>query len=394
MLPPLLMAFGAGNVLRPAFQLSFDDLGSGEVSTVEDMGAVSPTFTRATVAWTKLASGLWAEVASGVARSFYTGFTTAAGTYAGYLAEGAGTQLVTPTADIRDMTGVGWAAVTMTVAKTGTGIDGTVNACTRLTATGAGATVLHLLVAAASDRTYSAWIRRVTGTGTVKLVQGATKSSDFASSINSSTYTQVVLDATVDVTLLGYGIELGTSGDVIEVDFNQFEAGAFATTPMASAGAARNADVLTYPTSPWMSASRGTFYAEAISNSTLAGSFITVVGRGSAVGNLAVPIQFSLSGTMVFYIGDGVNGGNPLSAAQTFPFTSQKKLVVTGIANDVQGAINGVLGAQDTTQTAFNPPVDIAIGYSAVGSLLYGGIARVMYWPSRLPNATLQALTA
>ena len=46
------------------FELLFADLGAGVVSTVEAINATTPTFTRATVAWTKLSTGLWAEVAS------------------------------------------------------------------------------------------------------------------------------------------------------------------------------------------------------------------------------------------------------------------------------------------------------------------------------------------
>ena len=372
------------------FYLPFYDSGAGAVNTAEYYGT-TPTFTRATVAWTKLASGLWAQVASGTARSFYTGFTTAVGTYAGYLAEGARTQLVTPDANIRDMTGVGWAAVTMTVAKTATGIDGVVNSATTLTATGAGATVLHLLVAAASDRTYSAWIRRVTGTGTVKLVQGATKSSDFAGSINASTYTRVELDASVDVTLLGYGIELGTSGDVIEVDFNQFEAGAFASTPIPAAGA-RNADVLTYP-STVIQASAGTIYIDLLQIGVGArayGVYATSVVDGST--ELGLRVGGSGSAQAIFVWGDGAAANSiqsgALSASVSHKMACAWSTSTAAIAHD------GVL--DDSTSITNGAVVTtLAIGANGGGAFpVFGPIRSVAYWNSRLPDATLQALTA
>ena len=86
------------------FVLPLLDLGNGAVNTVLARGTGSATYTRATTAWTKLASGLWRSVASGTARSAYIGLNTAVSAYGGYFAEGAGTQLVTPTASIRDMT--------------------------------------------------------------------------------------------------------------------------------------------------------------------------------------------------------------------------------------------------------------------------------------------------
>ena len=144
------------------FDLPLSDAGAGTVNTlpVFAAGSYTATFTRATVAWTKLSTGLWASVATGVARSCYLGANTAVGAYGGYFAEAAGTQLVTPTASIRDMTDASWVAVTCTKAKTATGIDGAANSASTLTATGATATVLQTLVAAASSRAFSAFVRR------------------------------------------------------------------------------------------------------------------------------------------------------------------------------------------------------------------------------------------
>jgi hypothetical protein len=161
-----------GSGASPSFNLPLLDLGSGAVNTspVSSLGSGTPTFTRATVAWTKLSSGLWAQVASGTARSYYLGADTTVGAYGGYLPEGAATQLVTPTASIRDMTDASWVKVTMTAAKTATGIDGVSNSATTLTATAGAATILQTLLAAASSRTYSMFMKRRTGTGTVLIM--------------------------------------------------------------------------------------------------------------------------------------------------------------------------------------------------------------------------------
>lgn len=223
-------------------------------------GSATATFTRNTANnYTKLASGLWGPVAANVARSCYTGANTAVGPYGGYLAEGAGVQLVTPNASIRDMTDASWVAVNVTPAKTGTGIDGVVNSCSRLTSAAIGGAIQQTLVAAATSRTYSCWIRRVSGTGTITINQGAT-TSDITAQINSTTYTRVAL--TASVLNAAFGITFGASGDVIEVDFNQFESGSDATSPMASAGAARNGDVLTYAGAGNIASALGSCYCE------------------------------------------------------------------------------------------------------------------------------------
>lgn len=227
----------------PIFQLDLDDLGAGAVNTTPQIagGSATATFTRASVATTYGSNGLLISVLSGVARSYYEPNSLV---YGGYLSEVTATQLVTPTASIRDMTDASWVKSNVTAAKTATGWDGVINSATRLTCTSNGGTVLQTLTAAASQRTYSVGIRRVTGTGTIKLVQNATKSADLSALLNTSTYTLQLVIA--NVLNSAFGIEFGTSGDVIEVDYHQFEAGQKATSRIITAGATRAADKLTY----------------------------------------------------------------------------------------------------------------------------------------------------
>ena len=378
------------------FELLFADLGAGVVSTVDSIGAATPTFTRATVAWTKLASGLWAEVASGSPRSFYSGFTTAVGSYLGYLAEGARTQLVTPDAAIRDMTDAAWVAgATLTVAKTGTGIDGVANSCSRLTggAVAATNTILQALVAAASSRTYSVWLRRVTGTGMVNITQdgGATWTA-VTSSLTSDNFVRVSL--TASVLNAAFGVQVETDGDVILADFNQFEAGAFASTPIPTT-AARNADVLTYPTTGWLNASAGTFFSQwqalsaaanqrialcqpsGDSNNRLFDLFLNANPQSAWFGNAASAQQFN------------IGAGATVTSGTTF------KTAGVYASNSAQLCANGTLGTEDTSVTLPTGTFVLTLGIFDGGTnSLFGPIRRVAYYAVRLPNAELQALTA
>lgn len=278
---------GAGSVyvsgfIMITFNLPLTDAGAGIASTTPSAssGSGTPTFTRATVAWTKLSTGLWAQVASGQPRACYLGATTAVAAYGGYFSEQAGIQLVTPDASIRDMTNAAWTATNVTPLKNATGIDGVVNSASTLTCTSNGGSIQQTLTAAASSRTYSVWLRRKTGTGTITLNQGAT-TLDVTASLNGTTYTRVSL--TASVLNAAFGITFGTSGDEVEADFNQFEAGAFPTSPMATAGAARNADVLTYAVLDNISILQGNVYAECAFTNLAASTDREIVAAGNAL---------------------------------------------------------------------------------------------------------------
>jgi hypothetical protein len=156
------------------------------------------------------------------------------------------TQLVTPTASIRDLTNAAWAKTTMTTALTSTGADGTANSATRCTATAGNAMVLQTLVIAAASRTFSPLIRRANGVGNIEITQDGVSWTNIAPLINSSNYRLVQLNATQ--LNPSFGIRIVTNGDAIDVDFTQFEDGASATSRMPST-AAFDPDVLTLPTS-------------------------------------------------------------------------------------------------------------------------------------------------
>ncbi len=376
------------------FDLPLKDLGAGAVNTAPNyaQGSPTPTFTRASVAWTKLSTGLWAEVATGVARSCYLGADTTVGAYGGYFAEDAGTQLVTPTASIRDMTDASWVAVTCTKAKTATGIDGVANSASTLTATGASATVLQTLVAAATSRTYSAFVRRKTGTGTILLKQG-TATLDITALINSTTYTRVSLnDNELNV---AFGFQINTSGDEIEVDFNQFEAGAGATSPMASAGAARNADTLAYPIASNVSVSEGSFYLEnASSDWTSSGRTINSFGIPFAFNVATTPVTSWISTNSYLRMSDSLSNhpigpaGTPTGVIKWGGSWSTSGNLMTAYANGSVGTTTAYSGSMGTLTS-------ISVGCQAGG----GGNSYAMHknlhiYNRALSAAQLQAMTA
>jgi hypothetical protein len=371
-----LRIFGStgGGIGFPSFNLPLNDLGNGIVNTVpaQSAGSSTATFTRASVAWTKLASGLWGQVAIGIARSSYLGANTAAGAYGGYLSELAGVQLVTPTAAIRDMTDASWVKIGITAAKTATGIDGVPNACTTLTATAPGGTILQTLVAAASARTYGVFLRRVSGSGTIVIQQGAT-TLDVTAQINSVTKTRVQLNASI--LNVAYGIVMGSAGDVIEADFNQFEpltANQFASSPMVSAGAARAADTLSFPQAGNLNLSQGACYAELFSNWTIAATNCVAV---------------STSGFAFMLYEAGLVGSTALSLSATASVT---KNGMSDMSIDVRKRASswGPAGVMITGDGL--PPAIGAAGTLAAGSIGIGHVTGASFqWNGTIKNVQL-----
>lgn len=375
---------------EPAFALPLTDSGSGAVNTSIDRGNGSATFTRATAAACRLSTGLWKlDVASGTARSHYWEFSPGVMTYGGYLAEPAATQLALLP---RDMTNAAWTkGATITVAQDGTGIDGVANSCTRVTAGAVEATntVLQTLTAAASSRTYSAFIKRVTGTGTVAITQDGVAYTDITSQLNTTSFVQVQLNASQLNAV--FGVRVSTSGDVILVDCNQFEAGARATTPIPAAGS-RGVDVLTYTFAGNALAATGSAYAE------LATSWATSSDTSSVAVGFGSNLQYALGNTVsdastVCRTRDGTNSiaKSGLSSMATGVRKQASSwgaagIVVTGDGAAVAtGSFDGDIGSSG---------IGIGIEGDGVGSSRFGTIKNVRIWTRQLSNVSLQNMTS
>lgn len=380
-----------GGLPAPSFWLELRDAGAGAVNTTPSLANGSPTatFTRATTAWTKLSTGLWASVASGSARSCYLGADTTVGAYGGYFAEGAGIQLVTPTASIRDMSDASWAKVTITAAKTSTGIDGAGSSCSRVTATAGNGTILQTLVAAASNRTYSCFIKRITGTGEIDISEDGTTWTDITSQINSATFTRVSI--TVSQLNAAFGLRIVTNGDAIDVDFNQFEAGAFATSPMATAGAARNTDVLNYAYAGNADTATGAAYAELSTLWTAA---------NAAANDVAISIGNAAAGWLFGNTPDASTIIATLDGTTTVKKTgltnmntaSRKRACSWGLSGQsITG--DGVAVATGLFDGAFGNNVNIGIGHGSSANSWYGCVKNVRIWTRQIADSQLVSLT-
>ena len=178
------------------------------------------------------------------------------------------------------------------------------------------------------------------------------------------------------------------------VQFAQLEASVFASSFIPTAGVAvtRAADsaVMTSTNfSSWFNASEGTFVALASTDSTASNRGVYAASDGTNNNRIYLSVT---------------TGAQHLVVASS---STQADITVAGVvsdntvfrdafayrANDINGATNGVLGAADTT--VILPVVDqFRLGARGDGNIrLDGRIRSITYYPTRLLDTQLQALT-
>jgi hypothetical protein len=294
-----------------------------------------------------------------------------------------------------DLTQAAWTASNVTTAKTQTGPDGVANSATLLTATAGNGTVLQAITLASSARFQSAYVKRVTGTGTIEMTMD--NGSTWIAVAVTSSWTRVSIPSAT-ITNPTVGFRIVTSGDEIAVWGVQNETGAFATSviPTAAATVTRNADVATVGVSQFP-------------YSSTEGTLVAVWEHGEN-NNSAVAISID-DKTLNNRIGLLADGSTGLTRATSFIVTNggvAQVSIPTGITNP--SAINKMAGAYKVndfaavlndgtvgTDTAGTiPTVDtVGIGSSRASPFFFlnGWIRQITYIPRRLSDAELQART-
>jgi hypothetical protein len=230
----LLAPTVAGNFAAPAG----DYTTLSTLSSMPSGGSISRSGTTATYFGS---DGLLKTTAANEAR-FDCAIGT--GTAIGLLIEGARTNVVLYN---RDLTNAAWVisnTTDLTAAKDQVGIDGAANSASSLLCNVANGTILQSITLASSQRFQTAYVKRLVGTGAVNMTTdgGAT----WTAITLAASWTRVSIPAQT-VTNPSVGFQLATLNDKIAIDFVQNEAGAFATSPIATTNASvtRSADAFT-----------------------------------------------------------------------------------------------------------------------------------------------------
>lgn len=142
----------------------------------------------------------------------------------------------------RDWTNAVYTAVNATVVKNATGIDGVANSAFTITATAADAVVAQIVTTPNAFYTTSAFARRKTGTGTVKIIDRPGHRLDITASLSTTEWRRFSIVWEHESPTAGF--RLNVAGDEIEVDMLQVETGPVMLMPILTdaATATRTAD--------------------------------------------------------------------------------------------------------------------------------------------------------
>lgn len=346
----------------------------------------------------------------------------------GLLIEGAATNLCLRSAAVRTSP---WATNALTAAGTSiTAPDGTANGVelvsTSGTAIGVGYTFQQVAASASTAYTMSVYLKpKGTNVNTALYIQarasntslgymtvsffhtsgnmGAVANGPFTSTSATSTnvgngWYRVTVTGTSPATANNIrffivNANLGDGTDGVYAWGAQVEAQSFASSyiPTVASTVARGADSAVISGSAfsgWYNAAAGTLAAYGKRLTT--GTFGRLASINDNTANESLDLGGSTTGKWVIRDGGSdVADIMPGTVAANTPF----KIAGAYAANDAQAALGGTLGTADTSLAL--PTVDRLMIGSQAGTPVYlnGTVSQLLYWPTRLPNSTLQSLT-
>jgi hypothetical protein len=258
-------------------------------------------------------------------------------------------------------------------------------------------------LAASTTYTFSYWIRGTAGNQ--QRVYSVTAAADLVTqstlTYTSTGWTRVQITFTTGasgpVTVYVYVASrpTGTASDVLYIWGAQVEAGSFASSliPTSGSTATRDPDncVMTGTDfSSWFNASEGTFFAEykGVPSGYTDGIFWQA---DDGTDNQRLFLS-NATGNPRNRVVDGGSTQCSLTYSSVL-MTSDGKNAFAYAANDFAGSTNGGTVLTDTVGTV--PSVNqMSIGsLRSTSSYINTAISQIKFWPTRLPDATLQSLT-
>ena len=358
------------------------------------------TFSRASTATFINSSGLVESAANGVARFDHDPATLAP---RGLLIEGSATNFCIRSQEINTSNWTIGGNTTLTQNTSDVADPAGGNTATKivLSANAYCSRAQQIFVAGNTQYTFSFWIRGTSGI-TSRIYSFAGFAGDLvtqtAYSYSTTGWTRVQTTFTTNASTTGIYVYVASkstavgSTDTIYVWGAQLEAGSGASSyiPTGSGTVQRAADscVMTGTNfSSWFNSTAGTFLA---------------TGERAITSDFGRLLSANANNTTsAFDLGASTNGRwlitNTTSQADitagTVTANTAFKVAGAFANNDAQMAFNGTLGTADTSVSLPNVS-QLDIGADRTAVYLNGRIRSIKFWPTRLPDATLQSLTA
>ncbi len=398
------MRYDVGRFRRPMRRgameqmVSLISLGDGSTLTLDFTTGVLDsrlTFTRASTTATYINSSGYVTTAGTNVPRFDHDPTTLAPR--GLLVEGAATSLLNWSESFATSGGTNnnWADTSIT-RTTGQADPANGTTAIRFTASAGNATVISsAAIGTSAARTFSVWLRRVTGTGNIQYTQN--NGTNWTTQAITSTWTRYSFTHTVDHRV---GIRIVTSGDAIEMWGAQLEAGSGASSyiPTGASQATRNADECSMTGtnfSSWYTQSQGTLLVAGRTSALYvdsAGFDFPAILTVDSNNHIGAPVWNGVAYGVV-----RAGGAYRLNYA-TLATVNNNSAFKTAIAfanADYAGVANN---GSPATASSGAPPTTLntlALGSnrSGTGNAYFGHVSLVKFWPTRLPNAQLQSLT-
>jgi hypothetical protein len=378
------------------------------MTATADLTARGLTFTRGSTGTRINASGFVETMSNNVARFDHDPTTLAP---RGLLVEGTATNLLNWSESFATSGGTNnnWADTSIT-RTTGQADPANGTTAIRFTASAGNATVISsAAIGTSAERTFSVWLRRVTGTGNIQYTQN--NGTNWTTQAITATWTRYTFTHTVDHRV---GIRIVTSGDAIEMWGAQLETGSGASSyiPTGASQATRNADncsihdTTTSGNLSWFkTATQGTFYVEAFkrtAGTTFAAAIIgTRANSGQdfilyqAVGNNWLSLNWGASEYVTNY--STLSSPFLIKAAVAFSPRTGTPTVADSLVS-----INGANSALNTTPNVALPFSSDLFCVGARGSANgtvptqnYAEVAirRIKFFPTAMTAAQLNAMT-
>ena len=272
--------------------------------------------------------------------------------------------------------------------------------------------------AAATSQTWTSslyWkLASGTTTGTTSWQLGIIENTAVGTFVTGAFYTQATptsaalitqrptatrtLSGGVTVGLVSHTLNITVAGNTaidftIRIGMPQLEQGAFATSviPTTTATVTRAADVASIGSSAFTSfynQSEGTVYGEGSTFNTGASSCLISIDDTTSSNRIQLRRSTSASTLRM------VSSGGSIDANLTTGTALGTNKIATGISANNQNLVsNGVIATGITSITPMPTVTQAQIGNGPASNIFNGTIKRLSFWPTRLSNTTLQAIT-